>query len=120
MERRKSGEKNQPRGLVDVHVQVPLVVQVAANSLTEHLHVTLISRHGQLLAVLEQLLAQIHVQSHSPVVRTLRQNRLLASIVKVAVGFTYQVFFSSIPALVESAYFFIAPRVSWSVLTSFM
>ena len=56
MERRKSGGENQPRGLVDVHVQVPLVVQVAANSLTEHLHVTLISRHGLLLAVLEQLL----------------------------------------------------------------
>lgn len=52
----KSGGENQPRGLVDVHVQVPLVVQVATNSLTEHLHVTLISRHGLLLAVLEQLL----------------------------------------------------------------
>ena len=52
----KSGEKTSLRGLVDVHVKVPLVVQVAANSLTEHLHVTLISRHGLLLAVLEQLL----------------------------------------------------------------
>lgn len=54
--RRKSGGENQPRGLVDVHVKVPLVVQVATNSLTKHLHVTLISRHGLLLAVLEQLL----------------------------------------------------------------
>lgn len=55
--RRKSGgERTSLRGLVDVHVQVPLVVQVATNSLTEHLHVTLISRHSLLLAVLEQLL----------------------------------------------------------------
>ena len=54
--RPKNRGENQPGGLVDVHVQVPLVVQVAANSLTEHLHVTLISRHGLLLAVLEQLL----------------------------------------------------------------
>ena len=38
---------------------------------------TLISRHGLLLAVLEQLLTQIHVQGHGPVVRTLSQNRLL-------------------------------------------
>ncbi|BAI64629.1 hypothetical protein RMDY18_07970 [Rothia mucilaginosa DY-18] len=60
-------------------MKIPLVVQVAANSLTEHLHVTLISRHGLLLAVLEQLLTQVHVQRHGPVVRALSQNRLLST-----------------------------------------
>lgn len=65
------GHRRETNGLVDVHMQIPLIVQVTTNSLTEHLHVTLISRHGLLLALLKQLLTQINIQGHSPVVRTL-------------------------------------------------
>ncbi len=101
-------------------MKIPLVgVQVAANSLTEHLHVTRYQpprapcRH-------EQLITQVHGSTSRSVVRALAtRTSCLGTNSQGSGRVAYQVFFSSIPALVESAYFFIAARVAWSVLTSF-